>query len=93
MHSVLDKAKEIVTERQVHYGTPLENHKTIADVWTALLKASKVIDGDVSIKPEEVALMMIAVKLCREFNAHKMDNLVDIAGYLLVAEECIDCAL
>jgi hypothetical protein len=38
------------------------------------------------ITPRQVALMMIGVKLAREVNTPKRDNLLDIAGYV----KCID---
>jgi hypothetical protein len=43
------------------------------------------------MNPEQVPLMMIAVKLSRQINRPKRDNLVDIAGWARVAEE-IDAA-
>jgi hypothetical protein len=41
------------------------------------------------LQPEDVALMMVALKLSRECNKHKEDNLLDIAGYIGTIEKII----
>jgi hypothetical protein len=74
MSTVLDDAKALVSgDRQVAYGSPYVSLRRIALLWSALL--------DHTIEPEEVALMMILLKVSRQANAHGRDNLVDIAGY------------
>jgi hypothetical protein len=35
----------------------------------------------VPLDGQDVALMMMSLKLCREANEHSWDNLVDLAGY------------
>lgn len=81
--SILQEALEVSgASRQRDYGHPITNHQRIADMWSVVLgnKLTK------EITPREVALMMICVKLAREVNTPKRDNLVDIAGYV----NCID---
>lgn len=71
---VLDEALKIVlADRQTDYGTPESNFGIIADLWTVYL--------DTPIRPDDVAAMMILLKLARHKNARRMDNAVDIAGY------------
>lgn len=81
--SILQEADEVAgVDRSRDYGHPYENHKRIADIWNVQLgpKLNKPIE------PREVALMMIGLKLAREVNAPKRDNLVDAAGYV----KCVD---
>lgn len=81
--SILSEADEIAGEsRSRDYGHPLINHQRIADIWTVQLGA--ILKRP--LLPREVALMMIGLKLAREVNSPKRDNLVDIAGYV----KCID---
>ena len=83
MIPILQEALEISGEsRQRDYGHPLINHERIAAFWNVQL-AGKLTEP---IKPREVALMMIALKLAREINTPKRDSLVDICGYV----NCID---
>ena len=42
--------------------------------------------ADRSISPEQVCLMMVAVKICRNLHKGKRDNLVDGAGYFRLIE-------
>lgn len=72
--SVLQLAEEITsTERVVEYGHPAVNFADIAQMWSVILKTN--------VTPTQVGLCNIATKICRQLNAQKRDNLVDIAGY------------
>lgn len=88
--SVLDEAKRITGgERRADYGHPADDFAHTALMWNGIL-AAKLRDSAV-ITAMDVPLCMIAVKLARQSNRHKRDNLVDIAGYArtaaMVAEE------
>lgn len=65
-------------DRQKAYGAPWDDFSRTAGLWTSLLK-HKLKEA---ITPNEVALAMICLKMSREQNKHKQDNLVDMAGYV-----------
>lgn len=85
MSTYADEAARLVLgERNQSYGSPPQDFARVAQVWSGLL-ASKLKHGEV-ITPENAVLMMVGLKLCRQMNARKGDNLVDAHGYLLCAE-------
>ena len=79
---VLDTAiKTVCEERQDSYGTPEDNFAIIADLWSGYL-------GDVRLDAEDVAIMMILLKIARiQTGKFKPDNYIDIAGYAACAAE------
>lgn len=91
-----DKEQSILTEAQglVHgdrnadYGHPLDDFSRTAAIWTALL-GGKLKDG-AHIEPEDVGLCMVGVKLSRQINQPKRDNLTDAAGYCETVRMVID---
>ena len=81
---ILDKAKEIVTQaRQDQYGSPENNFKLVADLWTTYIDRAIMQNGySVDLSSQDVAVMMIMLKIARiGTGADKEDNWVDIAGY------------
>lgn len=81
-HLLLDEAyKTVNQDRRTEYGTPEDEFANIAAMWSAIT--------GVDINSRQVALMMIALKLCRENSKHKHDNLVDIVGYTLCLERIL----
>ena len=77
--TILDEARNLVTgSRQSDYGTPFENYRNVAAMWSVIAK--------VSLTPEQCCLMMAALKICRELNKSKRDNLVDGAGYFYMID-------
>lgn len=72
--SILQEAERIVNgDRQADYSDPVENFKRIATI------ASVLIGKEITAK--DCCKVMMAVKLAREANKHKRDNLVDLCGY------------
>lgn len=72
--SILEEAKRIVHgDRGENYGHPLEDFSRTAKIWSAIL--------GIDVQPEQVALCMVGVKISREVNRPKRDNIVDGAGY------------
>ena len=72
--TILDEAKELIYgARQGAYGHPFDDFSKTGLIWQAIL--------GVPVTPEQVALCLVGVKISREVNKHKRDNLVDGAGY------------
>lgn len=71
-------------DRQADYGSPAASYDQIAKIWSGLLGSKLHRD----ITAREAALMMVALKLQRETQRPKRDNIVDAHGYLLVASHC-----
>lgn len=72
--SILEEANEIVNgSRATDYGDAVESFKKISILATAM-------SGEV-LSPLTCCLVLKAVKLARETNKHKRDNLVDECGY------------
>lgn len=78
---LLAQASKIVSdERAITYGGKRANHENIARLWGAYLKKD--------ISPEDVALMMILLKVARtQLGTGSMDNYIDMAGYAGIAGE------
>lgn len=77
--SVLLEAERLVHgERQASYGHPKDDFSRTAALATIVL--AKRLSGPLT--PEDVAKFMVCVKLSREVNGHKRDNLVDLCGYV-----------
>lgn len=91
---ILKRAEECVCgHRQEDYGTPEDNFKTIADLWTAYI-ASKCVHYDhegcpiPKIYAVDVGLMMCLFKIARLMGDNPtVDSFVDLAGYAACAGE------
>ena len=77
-----DAVQAVTGPRQRDYAHPKINFQRIANLWSIVL--------DVDITPEQVALCMIQVKVAREMNRHTRDNLVDLIGYTLTLDACME---
>ena len=77
-----DAIQAVTGPRQRDYAHPKINFQRIANLWSIIL--------DVDITPEQVALCMIQVKVAREMNRHTRDNLVDLIGYTLTLDACME---
>lgn len=72
--NVLEEANKLVHgDRNADYGHPLDDFSKTALMWSAIL--GKVVTA------EQVGLCMCAVKISRQLNKQKPDNLIDLAGY------------
>jgi hypothetical protein len=84
--SVAYEAQSIVLgARRYDYGHPIDNFTLIANLWNATMghKMNEPLDI------RDVAMMMIQIKVAREYNAPKQDNRIDIAGYALAYDESL----
>lgn len=81
--SILTEAQGLVHgDRQQDYGHPIDDFTRTAKMWTAL--------KGVTFTAEDVAMFMVCVKLSRQVNRPKRDNLVDAAGYCETLRMVID---
>lgn len=72
--TLADEAYELIGgDRLEEYGDMRRSFENIGKVWSVLL--------GIEVSAEKVALMMVGLKLVRENNKHKRDNLVDLIGY------------
>lgn len=79
--SVLEEAAEVVNgKRKEDYGEPVECLTRIGEMWGLVMGLEEPIQAEV------VAMMMVGLKLVREANRHGRDNLVDMAGYVEIAD-------
>lgn len=78
---LLDKARECVTgQRAQDYGKVEDNFGTIASLWGAYL--------DKTISCEDVAALMVLLKIARIKGGSTDDSWVDVAGYAACGAEC-----
>ena len=81
--SVLEEANELINgERAAEYGDALTEADKIIRGWEVILGLEPG-----SMKLTAPALCMTWLKIVRETNRHKRDNIVDAAGYLGLAEK------
>ena len=76
-HTVANEAIRLVAEdRNDSYGPPEENLQRIADLWSGYLGHP--------VTREDVALMMVLVKISRSRAGYSRDNTVDGVAYFLI---------
>ena len=68
-------AKLVTGDRQDDYGHPLDDFTRAGKIWEAIL--------GVPVTAEQVALCMVGIKISRQTNTPKVDNVVDGIGYFL----------
>lgn len=77
--NILEEANSLVHgDRQIAYGHPLDDFSRTAKMWSAILGCQ--------VTAEQVGLCMCAVKISRQVNKPKRDNMVDLAGYAATVE-------
>ena len=88
---ILAKASDLVSnDRNKSHGDAFSNHAEIAEFWNIFL--DKKLNPMASITADDVAIMMILLKISRHTQGDKnnMDNFVDMAGYAAIAGEISD---
>jgi len=85
--SILLEAQRLTHgDRNKDYGHPLDDYTKNAGIINALF-AHKLREP---FTAADVALIMVGVKLSRQVNRPKRDNMVDAAGYAWVSQACIE---
>jgi hypothetical protein len=80
---ILLQAHDLINgERQDAYGSPVPFFTRTAALWSAYLGHA--------VAGKDVAVCMCLLKLAREANHHKHDNLLDAAGYIGLAADLED---
>jgi len=78
--SILQEAERLINgDRREEYGDVKDSFNNIAAGWS--VSFGKEVTG------KQVALAMAWLKICRENNKSKRDNIVDIAGYAALIEK------
>ena len=81
--SILLEAHGLVHgDRQVAYGHPFHDFSRTAALWSAILGHP--------VTAQQVGLCMCAVKISRQCNAPKRDNMVDLAGYAATVQMVVE---
>ncbi len=84
---ILKQAQDLVSgDRNDTHGDAFENHAEIAEFWNIYLKKLQPM---ASITAEDVALMMVLLKISRNTQGNKsnIDNFIDMCGYAAIAGE------
>ena len=77
-----DALQAVTGPRQRDYAHPKVNFQRIADLWSVVL--------DTKVTPEQVALCMIQVKVARLMNRKTRDSVIDLIGYSLTLDACME---
>ena len=86
-YDTLTAAKDAVTDREQHYGTPAENFETAAQMINAVLGKKTLREP---LSSADVVMIMIAVKMARLTNSpDHFDTAADIAGYAALLSEVV----
>ena len=91
---ILKKARDLITgDRNETHGDAFQNHAEIAEFWNIFL--DKKLQPMASITAEDVALMMVLMKISRNSQGKKsnLDNFIDMCGYAAIAGEINDAGL
>jgi hypothetical protein len=86
--SILEQAAAIVDgDREQTYGDPGKNLRAIAGMWTQWLIARGHMPPDFYLTTDDVACMMVQLKLARLANDPRhRDSQIDACGYLRLLE-------
>lgn len=74
---ILEKAIEVIEERDKTHGDYRENFKHTAEMWSAYL--------EMPIAPSQVGVMMALLKFSRDQCGDDSDHLLDAVGYTALA--------
>lgn len=78
LEAFFQRCLDLTTVRSENYGHPSKNLRRIADMWSVYLETP--------IRPEDVAVLMCCLKLCRLAEGWHQDSIDDAATYLGLAD-------
>lgn len=78
LDNILDEADKIVNHRSEDND---RRYGSFEDCMTRVSKLASIISGK-DITVDDAFIIMVSLKLSRESNFHKRDNLVDLVGYV-----------
>ncbi len=85
-NKLIEKASNLISkDRAEDYGDAKECHQLIAHYWNSYLKHTPKS----GLRPVDVAIMMILLKIARCRGTLKDDTFIDIIGYSALAGEMI----
>ena len=92
---ITQEAQQVQTKRQSAYGHPYDDFSRTAAMMTGIgFRMREPSTGQLrEIKAKDIPIFMILVKLSREVNQHKPDNLVDIIGYTKTLDTVVSHSL
>lgn len=87
---ILTEADRIVNkDRSATHGEPEDNFRTIAELWTAYLRATKHDPEEDGLFAHDIAIMNILQKVSRVATSpNHPDHWIDIAGYAACGGQC-----
>ena len=76
-------------DRDRTYGSPINNLTDCAELWNAYIRTKQRATDNLQLDAEDVAWMMVLVKMTRSFQAgYHADNYTDATAYSAIAGEC-----
>jgi hypothetical protein len=76
-------------DRNKAYGPPINNLTDCAELWNTYIRAKQRATDKLELDAEDVAWMMVLVKMARSFQrGYHPDNYNDASAYSAIAGEC-----
>ena len=76
-------------DRNKAYGPPINNLTDCAELWNTYIRAKQRVTDKLELDAEDVAWMMVLVKMTRSFQkGYHPDNYTDASAYSAIAGEC-----
>ena len=83
-----DAAAIVGGSRQQTHGSKERSLSSIAKLWSTFLHIRGVLPSDLNITPNDVAILMVLLKVSRQATGDKnLDHFIDMAGYAGLAGE------